>query len=293
MVEQSVINKTTQTKKTFRQLLKKDKRIWEWNGNFTYLAMSDLIEGLRRWPLWLRLGWQDIVLRYRRSIIGPFWLTLSMAVMISTLGLLYSGLFKIDTRNYLPYLTTGLLVWNFINGLISEGCQVFIESDWLICQADLPLSMFPLRVVWRNFILFLHNVPVYIAVVIFFQVKVGWEFVLIIPGLIILLANALWCTILFGMLSARFRDLPQIIASILQVTFFVTPILWTIEQSTSRRFIVTGNPFYHLIELLRKPMLGEPILLINWGVSLVILFLGCLGTFFFYRRFHGRIAYWV
>lgn len=293
MAELPVIKEKTQTKKGFRQLLVQEKRVWEWNGDYTYLAMFDLSEGLRRWPLWVRLGWQDIILRYRRSILGPFWLTLSMAVMVFTIGLLYGSILKVDIREYLPYLTIGLLAWGFISGLINDGCQVFIESDWLICQADLPLSMFPLRVVWRNLILFLHNVPVYIVIVIFLQVKIDWGFLLIIPGLIILIANALWCTILLGMLSARFRDLPQIIESILQVAFFLTPIIWTIEQAGKRRFIIMGNPFFHFIEILRKPMLGETPLLINWQVSLLIMFLGGLGTFLFYRRFHGRIAYWV
>ena len=282
-----------QSKQKFRRFWEHENRIWEWTGDYTHLAIYDLVEGFRRWPLWVRLGWQDIVLRYRRSIIGPFWLTLSMGVMVFSLGLLYGGIFKIDARQYLPFLTIGLLVWGLISGVITEGCQVFIEADWLIRQVDLPLSMFPLRVVWRNLILFLHNLPIYLMVVFFFDVQVDWVLLLAIPGLFVLLANAFWCAILLGMLSARFRDLPQMVASILQVAFFVTPIIWTSEQVGRGRFLIHGNPFYHFIELLRGPMLGKAPVLLNWEISLGIMLFGYIGTFFFYRRFQGRIAYWV
>jgi len=268
-------------------------RIWEWNGHFTHLALCDVADGLRRWPLWGRLGWQDVVLRYRRSMLGPLWLTLSMGVMVFTLGLLYGGIFKIDTRQYLPFLTIGLLAWGLITGAINEGCQTFIEADWLIKQVDLPLFMFPLRVVWRNLILFLHNAAIYLVVVFIFDVRVNWALLLAIPGLLVLLANALWCATLLGMLAARFRDLSQIVASLLQVAFFVTPIIWTSEQVTNRRFLVDGNPFFHFIQLLREPMLGRAPTLLNWEVALGITLLGYIGTFFFYRRYHGRIAYWV
>jgi len=293
MAELFARNCSTQSEPEVEWPSERGNRILEWNGDYTHLALCDLAEGLRRWPLWGRLGWQDVVLRYRRSMLGPFWLTLSMGVMVFTLGLVYGGIFKIDTKQYLPFLTIGLLIWGFITGAISEGCQTFIEAEWLIRQVDLPLSMFPLRVVWRNLILFMHNAAIYVVVVFVFDVQVSWVLLLAIPGLVVLLANALWCATLFGMLSARFRDLPQIVSSLLQMAFFVTPIIWTSEQAGSRRFLVEGNPFYHFIQLIREPLLGGVPDSLNWEVTLGITFLGYLGTFFFYRRFHGRIAYWV
>lgn len=293
MAQLLMSKKSTQSKKQVQLFWQNKKRTWEWNGDYTHLAIRDLTESLRLWPLWVRLGWQDVLLRYRRSILGPFWLTLSMGVMVFTLGLLYGGIFKIDINEYLPYLTIGLLVWGLINGVITEGCQVFIEADWLIRQVDLPLLMLPMRVVWRNLILFLHNIPIYLVVVIFFKIQISWFILLSIPGLLILLANAFWCSILLGMLSSRFRDLPQTVSTLLQVAFFVTPIIWTAEQAGRGRFLIQSNPFYHLIEMLRGPMLGQAPILINWEISIGIMLIGYIVTFFFYKRFQGRVAYWV
>jgi ABC-type polysaccharide/polyol phosphate export permease len=269
------------------------RTVWEWDGNYTRSAIDDVRLGLGYWPLWVRLGWQDVMLRYRRSMIGPFWLTISMGIMVFALGFVYGGLFGMELKRYLPFLTIGFLVWGLITAALNEGCQTFIESEGIIRQIDLPLSMFPLRVIWRNLIIFLHNAVIYVVVVAVFNVVLDWSLLLIIPGLFLLLANALWSATLLGILSARFRDLPQIVASVLQVAFFITPIIWMPEAATKRPLLIEANPFYHFIELMRAPMLGHAPTLTSWGVVLVITLLGWGGTFLFYRRFHGRIAYWV
>ena len=269
------------------------RTVWEWDGNYTRSVIDDVRLGLGYWPLWVRLGWQDVMLRYRRSMIGPFWLTISMGIMVFALGFVYGGLFGMELKRYLPFLTIGFLVWGLITAALNEGCQTFIESEGIIRQIDLPLSMFPLRVIWRNLIIFLHNAVIYVVVVAVFDVVLDWSLLLIIPGLFLLLANALWSATLLGILSARFRDLPQIVASVLQVAFFITPIIWMPEAATTRLLLIEANPFYHFIELMRAPMLGHAPTLTNWGVVLVITLLGWGGTFLFYRRFHGRIAYWV
>jgi ABC-2 type transport system permease protein/lipopolysaccharide transport system permease protein len=269
------------------------RTVWEWDGNYTRSVIEDVRSGLGYWPLWVRLGWQDVMLRYRRSMIGPFWLTISMGIMVFSLGLFYGELFGGNDKRYLPFLTVGFLVWGLITSVLSEGCQTFIESEGFIRQIDLPLSMFPLRVIWRNLIIFFHNSVIYVVVAIIFDVTIDWSLLLVIPGLLLILANAVWSAALLGVLSARFRDLPQIVASLLQIAFFITPIIWMPESMPNRPLLMEGNPFYHFIELLRAPMLGHPPTLLNWTVALAITLGGWAGTFLFYRRFHSRIAYWV
>lgn len=125
------------------------------------LALADLTEGLARWRLWGLLAWQDIKQRYRRSSLGPFWLTISMGVMIGTLGVLYGKLFKMAIQEYLPFLCLGLLTWTFISTSILEGCTVFIASESVIKQIKLPLSSHVYRLVWRNLIILGHNFKEY------------------------------------------------------------------------------------------------------------------------------------
>lgn len=266
--------------------------VWDSNDDPTRTVVWDFSTALERWPLWIRLGWQDVTLRYRRSVIGPFWLTASMGIMVGAMGLIYGELFNVDKATYLPFLTVGLLVWGLISSSISEGCQSFIEAHWLILQTNVPLSIFPLRVVWRNLVVFMHNLIIYVLVVLIFGVKPSWMLLLAIPGLLLILANGFWCAILLGMMSARFRDLPQIVASMLQIAFLATPIFWHANLITTK-FLVTANPFYHFIELVRAPLLGEAPAPLSWAVAGVMTVVGSSGTFLFFRRFRRRISVWL
>jgi ABC-type polysaccharide/polyol phosphate export permease len=274
------------------ELARHHDHVWDSNEDPTAAVIWDFSTALRRWHLWVRLGWQDVMLRYRRSLIGPFWLTLSMGIMVGTLGLIYGELFNIEAKSYLPYLTVGLLVWGLISSCISDGCQTFIESHWLILQINVPLSMFPLRVIWRNIIIFLHNIVIYLFIVLIFGVKFSWITFAAIPGLLLIFVNAFWCAILLGMLSARFRDLPQIVASMLQIAFFATPIFWHANLITTK-IVVVANPFYHFIELVRSPLLGQAPAMTSWVIAGTVTVVGAGGTFLFFRRFRHRISVWV
>lgn len=267
-------------------------RIWQSNTDPTEQAIWDASEAVRRSSLWGRLAWQDVLLRYRRSALGPFWLTLSMGLMIAALGVIYGDLFKVNRLEYLPYLTVSLLIWNLLQSSISDGCQTFIEAEWIIRQINIPLPIFPFRVVTRNLIIFAHNLVIYFVVILIYPVDMGWITLAAIPGLAALLANALWCSVLLGMLSARFRDLPQIVTSVLQIAFFATPVIWRVDL-IENKMLVHLNPLYHFIEIVRAPLLGQSPDPSSWLVVGAITILGFGATFLFYHSFRTRIAFWV
>lgn len=267
-------------------------RVWQSNVNDARGTFGDLQEALNRWPLWVRLAWQDVALRYRRSIIGPFWLTLSMGVMVAALAIIYGDLFQITLSDFLPYLTAGLLVWGLIQACISEGCQTFIEGEWIIKQINIPLLMFPLRVVSRNLIIFAHNLAIYLIVLVVFPVPIGWSIFAAVPGLGLILINGIWIATMLGMLSARFRDLPQITASILQIAFFATPVIWRTDLITNKA-VVLANPFYYFLEIVRGPLLGQSPPVSTWIVVLFITFAGILATTILYHLRRSRVSFWV
>lgn len=271
----------------------RSRGIWETTEDRTAAMLWDISAALQRWPLWVRLGWQDVLLRYRRSVLGPFWLTLSMGVMIATLGVIYGDILRLPKVQYLPFLTTGVIVWGLISALVSEGCQSFIEADWLIRQIDLPMAMFPLRVVWRNLIVFVHNLSIYLLLLLILPVPIRPAALTAVPAVIVLLINGLWCGALLGMVSARFRDLPQIVSSLLQVAFFATPIIWSADALSGGTVLVSANPFYHLIEIVRAPLIGHPFPVRSWWIVCGISLAGWTVTVLVFRRFHRRISYWV
>jgi ABC-type polysaccharide/polyol phosphate export permease len=256
-------------------------------------AMDDLLEGLMRWRLWGLMGWQDIRLRYRRSMLGPFWLTISMGIMVGALGFLYGSLFKVPLESYLPFLTLGILVWNLISGLITDGCTALSASEGMIKEVRLPYSLYVLRAIWRNIIMFGHNIVVYLVVAVIFGIKPSLATMLIVPALALLVVNAVSFGLLVAIVCARFRDVPQIIASLLQVMFFMTPIIWQPELLKDRPFLVDSNPFYHFVEIVRAPMLGQPVASETWLYVGVVTVLGWLLALVFLGRYRRFIPYWV
>ena len=257
------------------------------------LAVRDLREALANWPLWGMLGWQDIRQRYRRSTLGPFWLTLSMGVMVGSIGVVYAVLFKQELSDYLPFVALGFILWGFLSGIMIDGCAVFVTSDTIIKQTRLPLSLHVLRVVWRQTIIFGHNFVIFIVVVIAFRVRLGWEVFLFVPAILIWLANAVWVSLMLGLVSARYRDIPPIINSVIQLAFLVTPIIWKAQLMEERAIFVIANPVYHFIEIVRQPLLGAAPEPLSWYVALGVTVLGSLATFELFRRYRWRVAYWL
>jgi len=256
-------------------------------------AIADMIEGLKLWELWCSLGWHDIRQRYRRSIVGPFWLTLSMGVMVGGLAYLYAGLFGQDLETYLPYVATGIIVFSMISSLASEGSLVFIGSSTLILQLRAPLSIYVYQMLWRNLLIFAHNISIYALILLFVKIDLGWNFFLAFAGLFLVMLNGFWVGLTLGGLSARFRDVPLIVASVMQVAFFLTPIFWTPGSLPNRALFVHLNPFYYLIEVIRMPLLGKTPPLTIWLVVIGFNVVDAVVAAFFYARYRGRIAYWV
>lgn len=262
-------------------------------------AADDLTGGWEQRQLWGHLAWQDIRQRYRRSVLGPIWITISMAVTAVALGVLYAGLFHNDLSVQLPYILVGFIIWAFISGCISEGSEVFIVNEGLIKQLPAPLSVHVFRLVWRQVLFLAHNLIVYVLMLVIFPQPLGWSSLTVIPALLLLAINGGWTALLLGIVTTRFRDLAPIIQSIVQLLFFLTPIVWIYGDLQNnpavagRARLVEFNPLLHFMEIVRAPLLGEPQHLRHWIVVLVITFVGWAVTIAVLRRFRSRVAYWV
>jgi lipopolysaccharide transport system permease protein len=255
-------------------------------------ALSDITTGLSLWPLWTRLGWNDILKRYRRSLLGPFWLTASMGIMIGVLGVLYANLFRTPIQDFLPFLCVGLLVWNLISSFLVEGGLLFTGAESFIKQVRLPYSVYVYQSAWSKLIIFGHNCIIYFAVLLYFEIWPGAVGLLAVPGLVLVLVNGALMGMAIGLASARYRDVPQFVNSIVQILFFVTPIMWKPELLKDHVYLEL-NPLYHLLEIVRAPLLDNLPTLENYlNVALVTAFNVAL-TGAIFTRFRSRIAYWV
>ncbi|MGX1738848.1 galactan export ABC transporter permease subunit Wzm/RfbD [Corynebacterium flavescens] len=263
-------------------------------------AFADLLQGARQRELWFMLGIQDIKQRYRRSVLGPFWITIATGVMAAALGLLYSMLFQIPTAQFLPHVTVGLIMWNFISGAIKEGSTVFIENEGLIKQLPAPLSVHVYRLVWRQTLFLAHNLIIWVLLIIIFPRHLGWEFLLIIPGLALLLINGVWVAMFFGIVATRFRDIAPLLEALTQLLFYVTPIVWmtdTLENQggavSERAKLAQLNPLYHYMEVVRAPMIGQPVEAYHWWIVIGCTLAGIGLAALAMRQWRFRVSYWV
>ena len=263
-------------------------------------AFADLKRGFGQYELWLQLGWQDIKQRYRRSTLGPFWITIATGVMAVALGMLYSLLFQIDWRTFLPHVTVGFIVWGFISGCIKDGANVFIDNEGLIKQLPSALSVHVYRLVWRQFLVLLHNLIIWVIMIPVLGIPLDWEVLMAIPAMALLIVNGVWVSMFFGMIATRFRDVAPLLEALVQLLFYVTPIVWTtrtLEQRggevAEQAKIVEINPLFHYLEIVRAPMLGNHVEAYHWVIVGVCTVVGILLTLVAMRQWRFRISYWV
>lgn len=259
------------------------------------IALKDIVESIKRFPLVGTLGWQDVKQRYRRSALGPFWLTLSMGIMIGSIGIVFGQIFQTPMKEYLPFLASGVILWTFISTVILEGCTGFIAAEGIIKQLPIPLFVHILRIIWRNALILGHNIVILPLVFLIMGKGFSWVIFLSLPGIIVALSNLAWISLLLGILSSRYRDLPQIVSSVLQILFYITPIMWMPSHMPDRvgNSILLMNPVFHTMEIIRAPLLGQVPSIENWAVSIGLTVVGWAATLLLYGKYKRRIAYWL
>ena len=254
---------------------------------------SALRDGLKHHELWVYLSVQDIRLRYRRSKIGPFWITLSMAIFCLSLGLVYSKLFKSNLADYLPFLSVGFIFWWLISGMLAEFPNAFVDQASYIKDVKIAPMTILLRIVARHMIIFAHNAIIIVAIFFYFRVVPSWTVLLALPGLFLVLLNMQALGVILSLVGARFRDVAPITQAMIQVIFFITPLTWFPKLLPKDSLFVIANPFAYYIDITRSPLLGQMPAGSSWLLSLVTLLLFSVIGAVLYRAKSMRIPFWV
>lgn len=263
-------------------------------------GFKDLADGFRNRELWVHLGWTDIKQRYKRSVLGPLWITIATGVTAVAMGILYGALFDMELKYFLPYVTLGFIFWGFIETTILDGSVVFSTNEGLIKQLPAPVSIHVYRIVWRSLIIFAHNVVIYAIILVVFPQPLNWTALLVIPAMLLYILNAVWVTIVFGIMSTRFRDIGQLLSTMIRLVFFMTPIIWSAKslenasaQMSDRAKLAQLNPMYHYLEIARAPLMGESVALYHWLIVIGCTFVGWVAAMLVMRNFRSRVPYWV
>jgi lipopolysaccharide transport system permease protein len=256
-------------------------------------ALSDWWSGTRNTELWLTLAWYEIVLRYRRSMLGPLWLTLSMGLLLLGMGPLYATLFNIPQPKFFPHLTLGIIFWTFLSTSLIDGCNVFITSSRYLKSAAYPLSVFVWRNLSRSLIHLAHHMILFIPVAWWYSIPVTPRLAFLVPGLLVALINLHALTITLGLLCARYRDVGQIVASLLQLLMFLTPVFWFPESLPGRAHFILYNPLAQLLDILRLPFLGASPTGGTWWFLLYFTVCNVVIAALLYVAKRRRLIYWI
>jgi len=257
------------------------------------VTISDFSSTFRRFSLPYNLAIQDILARYRGSVIGPWWITLASASLILGIGVSYTQLFHVEVSKLLPYVAVGIVMWGCISGTLSEGGESFVSSASLLRQSSLPLPVFIARSILRNLMVLAHQLVIIVAVLAWFRIFPGIGVLWSLVGFGLTMVNLGWAATTIALFSARFRDIPQIVSSSLQFIFFMSPIFWIVPPAFEHSLLVTANPFYFAVDAVRRPLL-EGVAPISSLVGLsVIAVVGWLFTLVFYNLTRRRVVHYL
>lgn len=257
------------------------------------LAIRDFKKASSLSRIWLHLGWLEVKQRYRRSVLGPWWISISMLIFIASMSVIFSRLFAKSLEQYVPFFTAGFLIWSFISSGINEATDIFKNNSGFIKQINLPYNLYIFKYLTRNISFFVHNFIVYLLVICFFKFNPGWASLLAIPGILLLIINMYWICLLITLISSRFRDMVSIINNSVQILFFVTPISWMPKLIGENSIIIKLNPLYYFIESIRQPLLGVVPSLTTWVINICIAVVGVGVSFIVFSSVRSRIAFWV
>jgi ABC-type polysaccharide/polyol phosphate export permease len=219
-----------------------------------------------------------------------------MAITVYSMGYLYSKLFKVDLTHYYPFLVSGMLSWALISSMITDYTEGFILAESLIKQIKLPYTLYIHRIAYRNLLIFFHNIIVIVPILLIYHqtAKINLNTLILIPGLLVIYINAISFGLIISMLGARYRDIGQVIKSLLQVIFFVTPIMWSPDiLGEKNQIIIILNPIYPFVELIRQPLLGAIPSLRSMEIALIISMISLFISHKIFSSYRARIVYWL
>lgn len=261
-----------------------------------FFAISNISQTLQviRFPISMAIN--EVNIRYARTSLGPWWQTINMLVLSVVLSFVFTKIFKVPTEQFIPFLITGLIFWNFMQVVLIESSVCLVHSRNLILNTVNPIWVYPLKLVIKALIQLLHHIVLIPIVIYYFDIDIDpMSTLMFVVGIIVLTSILILASNILAIIGARLHDLEQVIANIMQAMFYATPIIWMPSLLGERVFYLTYNPLYHLINMLRIPIIGGDVQ--TWQNSLmfsIVLFIFLiLLNYFVYRRYSKMVSYWV
>jgi ABC-type polysaccharide/polyol phosphate export permease len=257
-------------------------------------GFEELVGGIRYWRVWHLLGVRELRHRYARSKLGQLWLSLSTAIMIGALAVVWSVLWHQPIHDLMPFIGVSLITWTYLQQVLIDCTAVFSTHNNMYRNQKLNFSVSVYAVIYRNSIVLLHSLGIIVALIVGFGVPVNWYLLEIVPALGLTWIAMVWVGYIVAMICVRYRDIIQVITAWFSVLFFVTPIMWKPDFLPRQYdFIIKLNPFAQFLEILRNPFLGQSVSSYAWFSTAAMALGGGFIALAVIGRYQRRIIFWM
>lgn len=257
-------------------------------------AFLDLWQGLMRWRLWTVFAWENIQSTYHRTLFGALWISISFAAFVGVKLVIFGSLLGTMDKHYGAYLLLGFLSWSFVSQSVISATGTFISNESWIKNDPLPFSVYALQAVTQDLFSLLMTMLAAAGMYWITGQHLDWFALLVIPAIFVFLLNALWVKLFLGTICARFRDVSQLVSTIMRLMMFLTPIFWTPTQMGPMVMkYLWWNPFMHFLEIFRSPVLDHQWATESWIFVGVVTIIGWVLALVVFTLFRRRIPYWL
>lgn len=241
----------------------------------------------------IKITYTEVKQKYQRSILGSFWITLNMFITLLMLGFVFSSVFKIQIYHYLPYVYCGLLSWGFISSVINDSTQIYLSGN--LKYFNFNIYYLQLKVVFKQIIIFIHNLSIYILILIFLNNEIFNfnYFLLIVPGLLIFFLCSIFLVGILAPLCAKYLDFGFMVSNFVYILFLVSPVFWDPSILNGKKMFIQFNPIYHFISIIRDPMLGRLPETNSYIICISITLIFFIFNHFFSKHLHKNLSLYV
>lgn len=203
-----------------------------------------------------QLVMQQLILRYRRTVLGYLWTLINPLLMMSVMALVFSALYKSDLKTFALFLFAGMIPWSFFNAVVTQSGLAFINNEGLIKKIYLPKAIFPLSVALASIIDSALSFAALFLIIIALGGSLSWALLFLPISYALLFIFALSFGLTMSIATVFFRDLQYVIIIAMQGLFFLTPILYKSDLLTGKvAMLVELNPVTPFITLFRAPLI--------------------------------------
>ena len=230
--------------------------------------------------------------KYKGSFLGVLWSFFNPLLMVLVYAIVFPYIMRTNIDNYLVYLITGVIPWNFFTTCITTGCNCVWMNGGIIKKVYFPREILPISVVAAGFINFLISCVIILLFVLFSGI--GFSIQLLWLPLIAIIQAILSLGLLFilSAINVYVRDIEYIVGFFLNLLFYATPILYTVDMFPPKfQWILYLNPMTHLVDAYRDIFYYKTMPEISSLVFISIFSLLVLGIgYFIFRKLEKGFA---